>query len=176
MAIRSRWLTRLFSEVDVKKILLGAMLTVLLLLSAAAVMMRLGLFPVSADGSHSGLEARVMPAVLHASVARRAGNETNPVAVNEENSNAGTRTYKTVCATCHGTARSGPSEYGKSFYPPAPRISDGLSQYTDAQLFWIIKHGIRNTGMPAWSGMLSDEEIWQVVMALKTNDRILSDR
>jgi mono/diheme cytochrome c family protein len=41
--------------------------------------------------------------------------------------------------------------------------------YSDSQLFWIIKHGIRNTGMPAWSSMLSDEEIWQLVSLLKNS-------
>jgi mono/diheme cytochrome c family protein len=166
---------------DVKKILLGAALMLLLLFFSAAVVARLGLLPVNADGSHSSFEAKVMPVVLHASVARRATNETNPLAVNAENLNAGTRAYKTACATCHGNAKSGPSEYGRSFYPPAPQLSGDLSQYTDAQLFWIIKHGIRNTGMPAWSGMLSDEEIWQLVMSLKTgtatktNNGITSD-
>jgi mono/diheme cytochrome c family protein len=42
-----------------------------------------------------------------------------------------------------------------------------MAQYTDSQLFWLIKHGIRNTGMPAWAGMLSDDEIWQIVSLLK---------
>lgn len=46
----------------------------------------------------------------------------------------------------------------------------GLPQYTDAELFWIIKHGIRNTGMPAWGRMLSDEDIWQIVAVLKGLD------
>jgi mono/diheme cytochrome c family protein len=44
-----------------------------------------------------------------------------------------------------------------------------MAQYTDSQLFWLIKHGIRNTGMPAWGGMLSDDEIWQIVSLLKNS-------
>jgi mono/diheme cytochrome c family protein len=44
-----------------------------------------------------------------------------------------------------------------------------MSRYTDSQLFWLIKHGIRNTGMPAWGSMLSDEEIWQIVSLLKNS-------
>jgi mono/diheme cytochrome c family protein len=44
-----------------------------------------------------------------------------------------------------------------------------MSQYTDGQLFWLIKHGTRNTGMPAWGGMLSDKEIWQIVSLLKNS-------
>jgi len=153
-----------------KKVFLGAALILLLMVFAAAVVMRLGLLPVSADGSHSSLEARVMPAVLHAAVARRALYKPNPIIPTEDNLKAGTRTYKTMCATCHGTVASGPNEYGQAFYPPAPQLLGGLPQYTEAELFWIIKHGIRNTGMPAWGRMLSDEEIWQVVTMLKQSE------
>jgi len=60
------------------------------------------------------------------------------------------------------------------FYPPAPRLPVGMSGYTDSQLFWLIKHGIRNTGMPAWGGMLSDEEIWQIVTLLKNSQDLPS--
>ncbi len=125
--------------------------------------------PVSADGSHSSLEARIMPAVLHASISRHAPRETNPVALSEDSLKAGVDTYKAMCARCHTTPGGNPSVYGQSFYPPAPQLPAGTSQYTDAQLFWLIKHGIRNTGMPAWGDMLSDEEIWQLVSLLRNS-------
>ncbi len=84
-----------------KKILLGAVLTLALLLLSALAVARLGLMPVSADGSHSRVEARIMPAVLHASVVRHASGETNPVALNEDHLKAGVDTYKAMCARCH---------------------------------------------------------------------------
>jgi mono/diheme cytochrome c family protein len=143
-------------------------MSVILLLSALAVM-RLGLMPVNADGTHSSLEARIMPLVLHASIARHAPGDANPISVNEENLKAGASTYKGMCARCHSTPGSNPSVYGQSFYPPAPQLLGGLSNYTDSQLFWTIKHGIRNTGMPAWGSMLSDDEIWQLVSLLKNS-------
>jgi mono/diheme cytochrome c family protein len=152
-----------------KKILLGAVLTLALLLSSALVVARLGLMPVSADGAHSRLEARIMPAVLHASIVRHASGETNPVSLNEDNLKAGVDTYKAMCARCHSTPEGKESIYGQSFYPPAPQLPKGMSQYTDSQLFWTIKHGIRNTGMPAWSNLLADEEIWQIVSLLKNS-------
>lgn len=105
-----------------KKNLVGAALTILLMFSSAAVVMRLGFLPVSADGSHSRPEARIMPAVLHASVARRAGNEKNPLVGNEENLKAGMLTYRTNSAICHSTAKAGPSDFGQAFYPPAPQL------------------------------------------------------
>jgi mono/diheme cytochrome c family protein len=153
----------------VRKILLGAFLLLAFLLLAALVVTRLGLMPVSADGTHSRLEARIMPAVLHASIVHHASRDTNPVSLNEENLKAGVETYKAMCARCHSTPEGNASVYGQSFYPPAPQLLKGMAQYTDSQLFWLIKHGIRNTGMPAWGGMLSDEEIWQVVSLLKNS-------
>jgi mono/diheme cytochrome c family protein len=153
----------------VKKILLGAVLTLALLLLSALVVARLGLMPVSADGTHSRLEARIMPTVLHASIDRHASGETNPMTLNEDNLKAGVGTYKAMCARCHSTPANGPSVYGQSFYPPAPQLPEGMAQYTDSQLFWLIKHGVRNTGMPAWGGMLSDEEIWQIASLLKNS-------
>lgn len=44
-----------------------------------------------------------------------------------------------------------------------------MTEYNDSQLFWVIKHGIRNTGMPAWGSILSDEEIWQLVSLLRNS-------
>jgi mono/diheme cytochrome c family protein len=152
-----------------KKILLGAVLTLALLLLSGLAVTMLGLLPVSADGAHSRLEGRIMPTVLHAAIVRHTSGETNPVALNEDNLKAGVDTYKAMCARCHSTPEGKPSIYGQSFYPPAPQLSKEMSQYTDSQLFWVIKHGIRNTGMPAWGSMLSDEEIWQLVSLLRNS-------
>jgi len=156
-------------EKDVKKVLLGAVLMLVILLLSAFTVMRLGLMPVNADGPHSSLEARIMPGVLHASIVRHASADTNRLAINEENLKAGASTYKSMCARCHSTPGNTPSDYGQSFYPPAPMLSGGMPNYTDSQLFWTIKHGIRNTGMPAWGSMLSDDEIWQLVGLLKNS-------
>jgi mono/diheme cytochrome c family protein len=150
-----------------KKLLLGALLMLLATLLVAVVILRFGLVPVSADGTHSRLEARIMPVVLHAAVSRQAPTAKTLTPVSDEARQSGMHTYKAVCATCHGTFNGKPSEYGQAFYPPAPTFSQGLPAYKETELFWIIKHGIRNTGMPAWGGTLSDEEIWQVVAVLK---------
>jgi len=143
------------------------MLAILLL--AALAITRLGLMPVSADGPHSNLEARIMPAVLHASISRYAPRETNPVLLNEDNLKTGVDTYKAMCTRCHSTPEGKASTYGQSFYPPAPQLPQGMTEYNDSQLFWVIKHGIRNTGMPAWRSILSDEEIWQLVSLLRNS-------
>jgi mono/diheme cytochrome c family protein len=158
---------------DVRKVLLGAVLMLAILLLSALAVMWLGLMPANADGTHSTLEARIMPLVLHASIARHSSENTNPIPGNEENLKAGVSTYKAMCARCHSTPGGNPSAYGQSFYPPAPQLLGGMPNYTDSQLFWTIKHGIRNTGMLAWGSMLSDEEIWQLVSLLKNSRNLL---
>ena len=160
-------LERVEEEEHVRKVLLGAVLTLVILLLSTVAVMRLGLMPANADGTHSSLEAKIMPLVLHASIVRHASGDTNPILDSEENLKAGVSTYKAMCARCHSTPGGNPSVYGQSFYPPAPQLMGGVSNYTDSQLFWLIKHGIRNTGMPAWGAMLSDDEIWQIVSLLK---------
>ena len=156
-------------EKDVRKVLLGAVLMLVILLLSALAVMRLGLVAVNADGTHSSLEARIMPLALRASIVRHASGETNPISVNEENLKAAVSTYRTTCARCHSTPGGNPSIYGQSFYPPAPQLLGGMSSYSDSELFWTIKHGIRNTGMPAWGSMLSDDQIWQIVSLLKNS-------
>jgi len=128
---------------------------------------KFGMVPVNADVPPSALENRFIPAVLRASVARRAEETGGPVAATDENLIAGREIYGEMCARCHGLPGKGPSVLGASFYPPAPQFAVQRSEYSDGQLFWIVKHGIRNTGMPAWGRLLSDEDIWQVVAALR---------
>jgi mono/diheme cytochrome c family protein len=59
---------------------------------------------------------------------------------------------------------------GASFYPPAPQLPGHGTSYTDAEVIWIVKHGIRNTSMPAWRNLLSDENIRQVAAFVKRMD------
>ncbi len=51
--------------------------------------------------------------------------------------------------------------------PPPPDLSDAIRQWKERELFWIIKHGIKYTGMPAWVSQQRDDEVWAVVAFLK---------
>src|SRR6266576_494042 len=120
-----------------RKILLGVVLALVLLMLSAVVVISPVLMRVGADGTHSRLEARLMPVVLHSSIVHHASGETNPVSLNEDNLKAGVDTYKAMCARCHSTPANGPSVYGQSFFPAAPRLPEEMSSYTDSQLFLV---------------------------------------
>ena len=68
------------------------------------------------------------------------------------------------CASCHGQDGTTPTRIGLSMYPRVPGLgSPDVQQYANAELFWIIKHGIRLSGMPGFGTIHSDEQIWHLV-------------
>src|SRR5262249_35960879 len=110
-----------------KQFIQGLLTGVTAILLGAAVIaplvMKLGPVPVNADQKPPALEARLLGMAVHASVARHAGGQPNPVPPTEENLITGAEIYTQMCAKCHGQPNAGPSMYGRSFYPPAPQLA-----------------------------------------------------
>jgi mono/diheme cytochrome c family protein len=75
---------------------------------------------------------------------------------------AGVTHYAEHCAVCHGAPGVERGDLAEGLYPRPPNLADAAGIYTAGELFWIVKHGIRMTGMPAW-GDHSDEELWATV-------------
>jgi len=67
--------------------------------------------------------------------------------------------YAGHCAVCHGAPGERPSPQMQAATPHAPDLALTASSYPDAELFWIVKHGIKFTGMPAWPAPDRDDEI-----------------
>lgn len=77
--------------------------------------------------------------------------------------------YGVECATCHGMDGRGQTDYGRWMYPRAADLtSPQVQAYRDAELFWIIKNGVRLTGMPAFGKVESDVQIWHLVRYLRS--------
>jgi cytochrome c553 len=71
------------------------------------------------------------------------------------------------CAYCHGSPASPISPVAQRMLPPPPDLSHGTTEWKDNELFWIVKHGIKYTGMPAWASQRRDDEVWAVIAFLK---------
>lgn len=77
---------------------------------------------------------------------------------------AGSMFFTDKCATCHGMDARTPTEIGRWMYPRALDLgSPEVQQWSDAEMFWIIKNGVRLSGMPAFGKIYSDEQIWNLV-------------
>lgn len=143
-----------------KQFLLGSLCTALVFIVGGVIYLRLGLAEVRGDARPSRLESSLMQMGVHASVRRQAPDTTNPIAPSEENLIAGGKIYLNECSGCHGTP--GKPNEPDSLNPPAPHLAQVGTGYSEAQIFWVAKHGIRRSGMFSNGVWDSDQKLWTV--------------
>ena len=149
-----------------KKFFLGVLVTILVGAVGGLAIAFLGLMPVNANTPPPGWEKGLAMRAMDAAVERRAPKATNPFPPNEENLSQGMMVYSMNCAVCHGSPAKKDNVLGRSFYPPVPQFLEDPADMPDNENYWIIRNGIRYTGMPGWQGTLSDEEVWKVTLFL----------
>jgi mono/diheme cytochrome c family protein len=127
---------------------------------------RFGFVDPRADSTVSDLEEKIAMPSLDASVARRAADIRNPVDANEANLIAGMKIYQTDCAGCHGDVNQPHGMLAQALYPRAPQFVEDPPDMRENQNFYIIEHGIRLSGMPAWRQSLTEQQMWEVTTFL----------
>lgn len=125
-----------------------------------------GAYNIAADDPHWPLTERLMDTVRDRSIAARASDIVVPALDDESLIRGGAGNYDAMCAGCHlqpGVERSAASA---GLYPAPPNLT---RRRTDdaARAFWVIKHGIKMSGMPAWGRSMEDEHIWGMVAFLR---------
>jgi predicted CXXCH cytochrome family protein len=104
--------------------------------------------------------------LLHQSVPDDAKKSVNPLKDDPAGIAAGHDLYREKCETCHAYEGGGKTTIGAGEYPRPPALrSFAIQSISDGELFYHIRNGIRNTGMPAWD--LPDRQIWQLVTYLR---------
>ena len=82
---------------------------------------------------------------------------------------AGDKLFGTECGQCHGLDGRKPTDAGRWMYPRAPDLtSREVQRYSDRELFWIVKNGIRLSGMPGFGRVEPDDHIWNLVHFVRT--------
>ncbi|EEF60524.1 c-type cytochrome [Pedosphaera parvula] len=123
-----------------------------------------GAFDFSASSKPGVIENKLAPYAFERSMVRRAPKQNNPF-TNEPSALAvGMAHYKENCIICHGAPGSEPVELAMGLNPSAPSLQEpDIQQISDGQMFWIIKNGVRWSGMPAFGMTHNDTEIWKIV-------------
>ncbi len=75
--------------------------------------------------------------------------------------------YAATCAFCHGAPGEPLPPMMQSATPPAPSLLETAHEWNDRQLFWIVKHGVKFTAMPAWTSMERDDEVRRMVALVR---------
>lgn len=120
-----------------------------------------GMYDVAASSPHTALGGWLLHTTMRQSVEPRAADIDVPGL--DGRAREGFVGYRDMCVGCHGAPGVERSPAGKGLRPRPPDLGERARTWSDAELFWIIKHGVRMTGMPAWGVTHSDREIWDVV-------------
>lgn len=77
--------------------------------------------------------------------------------------------YHEMCRLCHGAPAYAPEEFSTGLYPAPPSMTSGHIQndLSDAEIYWIVKHGIKMTGMPAFGPTHKEDVLWGIVALAK---------
>jgi predicted CXXCH cytochrome family protein len=125
----------------------------------------------SAADQPSALERGMARAVRNIGVPSLAKNEKNPLAATADLLAEARENFANHCANCHGNKGTLSSNIGQNLYPKAPDLSMPETQnLTDGEIHYIIKNGVRLTGMPAWSNphiAQDDTDAWKLVLFVR---------
>ena len=149
-------------------------LTALLALVGGVAFMYAGIYPMGADVPHNRLTYWVLETLRERSVARASNGIQVPADLDSpERLLNGGADYNDMCSGCHLKPGKTQSDFALGLYPAPPDLTEvhdthgGDAEAEDRRRFWIIKHGIKASGMPAWAPGHDDERIWNMVAFLK---------
>jgi mono/diheme cytochrome c family protein len=149
-----------------KTFLLGFLAAFVVLPVAALGYFRLGLAGVQSDATPPDWESQLMRSAVHAAVRRSAAGIQAPPADNVEDAMVqGGKLYFNGCLGCHGE----PGKPGEDLdhYPRVPQLPQVGTQYSEPELYWIVKHGIPHTAMSAYGPFYSEKQLWAIASFLR---------
>lgn len=153
--------------------IVGVIVILLVIFGGAYFYATTGHFDVRAVGnSPSTFERRTANHSVDEWVDAHAPKQSNPFPATMNNIMDGSMTYDKNCAFCHGSLKQPVSPLRTNFYPPVPQLMTRTPDDPDGNLFYVVKYGIRFTGMPGWDRVLSDDDIWKTITFIKNSNQM----
>ena len=135
-----------------------------------------GVYNIGADAPHSTMVYNTLDMFRERAIAHHARNIVVPADFNDPKRLAtGAGLYSEMCSGCHLGPGVEKSEMSQGLYPPAPELSRGID-HSPAEMFWIIKHGVKLSAMPAWGKTHSDDLIWDMVAFARALPKMSPDQ
>ena len=125
-----------------------------------------GFYNVAADDPHTAPVYSLLETMRDRSIKTRAGQLEVPAdLMDRERIVQGSGNYNAMCMGCHLAPGMDGTEMSRGLYPAPPNLSRATVEAAEA--FWVIKHGIKASGMPAWGESMKDEYIWNMAAFLQ---------
>jgi len=126
-----------------------------------------GIYDIGADSIHSRPVYSMLQTLRERSITAHAGKLQPPANLNDMALiRQGAGNYDAMCTGCHLGPGIEPTELSRGLYPAPPNLSKA-GEFVPSHHFWVIKHGIKASGMPAWGKSMGDEYIWGIVAFLQ---------
>jgi mono/diheme cytochrome c family protein len=151
------------------KFLSAALTIICLMLIGGAVLAWSGAYDVAAIAPPLAGERSILHGIMRQSVRAHVGrNEVQAPQDFASRAPKGASDFEEMCATCHGAPGKEPSEIGIGLNPKPPRLEEASLAWSAPEMFWIVKNGIRMTGMPAFGPTHDEDRIWSIVAFART--------
>lgn len=125
-----------------------------------------GIYNIGADDTHTKPVYAVLQTLRERSIDTRAHKLQLPANLNDPaRIRQGAGNYNAMCTGCHLGPGMQETELSKGLYPTPPNLAK--ESVDAAEAFWVIKHGIKASGMPAWGKSMNDEYIWNMAAFLQ---------
>ena len=134
----------------------------LLSVLGAALFVESGLYNIGADDHHTKPVLALITQLRDRSIESRLSSIKPQLTATPEMIKIGAKHYASLCAGCHLAPVAAKSDLRIGLYPHPPNLAQEDIQES-RRAFWIIKHGIKMSAMPAWGKTLDDDAIWDVV-------------
>jgi thiosulfate dehydrogenase len=156
-----------------KPFLLGLIVGISILPVCGWFYFRFGYAPVATASSPMPFERQLAQMALKSRI-REEAPKNAPIQASDENFLAGAHIYRTDCAVCHGLPGHADYAAAKGMFPKPPQLFKGHGVTDDpvGETYWKVANGIRLTGMPAYTGSLKENEMWQVSLVLANADKL----
>lgn len=144
--------------------------------SAAAfgIFIQSGVYNFAADVAHTKLVLALLDRMRERSIEARARDINVPDLSDQQRIVQGAGNYDAMCVQCHRAPGMGETELSKGLYPSPPNLSTGSVEARHA--FWVIKHGVKASGMPAWGKTMNDDYVWNLVAFLQVLPKLDDSR
>lgn len=125
-----------------------------------------GLLNVGASTGHWAITDWFLHYAMRQSVETHAGGIAVPPLDDPALVHRGAGHYASGCAPCHGAPGQPRSAIALAMTPPPPFLPEKMPEWQPKELFWIVRHGVKFTGMPAWPALARADEVWAMVAFL----------
>ena len=126
-----------------------------------------GVYDVAASRPHWSPTTWIIKLTLHRAVSFHSILVDAPPPQDPDLIRLGAAHYQGGCAQCHGAPGEVQNPIVKHMLPAPPDLRKAVQDWSDKELFWIVKNGLKFTGMPGWTAPQRDDEVWAVVAFLR---------